>query len=141
MAHGLLLVASIVALAGMPEKAPAPYCLKALRAIEMNAAPQSECFEAIACPINEHGTTFRHSMATNYSQASRAIAAGEIVAPYPEFGTNMVRPGQELHIYVIANGVRIDRSVKAVQAAKAGQKLFVLGSDGRMLSARYETAP
>jgi flagella basal body P-ring formation protein FlgA len=84
---------------------------------------------------------FRHDVHKDYSVVCRPIAAGEIVPVFPEFGADIVRPGQELHIVIASGSVRIDRRVEAMQAARPGQKLFVRDGDGKIFSARYKERP
>jgi hypothetical protein len=46
-----------------------------------------------------------------------------------------VQPGDEIHLTVNAGPVRIDRQVRALQPARAGQRLFVRDADGNTFPA------
>jgi hypothetical protein len=115
-------------------------CLRALVPLVADAIPSSKDFVAIICPSKIAEGAFRYDRANHYTHVARTVAAGEIVSRYPEFGVEMVRPGQRLALVVAQGPVRVVETVEALQPARSGERLFVKTHDGQILSARYESA-
>ena len=114
------------------------HCLQALAPLAQGAIPRSEQFAIVACPPARADAAFHDDSASHATTLARAIAPGEIVAAYPEYGVDMIHPGQSLRLVVVAGAARIERQVEALQPARPGQRLFVKGADGEILSVRYE---
>lgn len=115
-----------------------PACLRVLAAVDAASVPREEAFERVACPDGKLDSPYRHDAASGIARLARAIAPGEVVRAFPEFGLRMVRPGDTLELVSAAGAVRIARDVEALQAARPGQRLFVKARDGQVLSVRYE---
>lgn len=118
--------------------APQAHCLKALAPLAADSVPVSGNFEPADCAAGKAAPAFRYDQAIRSTRLARAIAPGEIVPVYPEFGIDMVRPGQMLQLVVTSGAARIVREVQAMQPARQGQRLFVKSADGQILSVRYE---
>ena len=114
-------------------------CIRALGPVEAGAAPLSASFERSDC-VGRPEPAFRYDPAARAVRARRAIAPGEVVAAYADFGLDSIAPGQPLLLAVMAGGIRVERQVRAVQSVRAGQRLFVRSDDGELMSARYEGA-
>lgn len=112
-------------------------CLKALTVIAAGTVPEDESFAVAACPSRTPAPAFRHDEVARFSRLARDVAAGEIVRRYPEFGSDVVRPGQRLTLVIKAGAISLERQVEALQPARQGQRLFVRASDGQVLSAEY----
>ena len=132
----------ITGIALVPEaRAPREQCLRALSALVAGSVPQTANFTPIKCPPLRPAAAFRYDRMQGSSRLSRSIAQDETVPLFPEFDLNVARPGQKLRMIILMGAVRIERQVEALQTARPGQKLFVQGSDGQVLSARYEDWP
>jgi hypothetical protein len=117
-------------------------CLKVLAPVAAHAAPRPEAFAPVACPQPAPASVYRYDAVYASTMTARALVPGEIVRAFPEFKTRMVRPGDKLVLIGASGGVRIERDVVAIQAARPGQRLFVQASDGKLISVRYdEVAP
>ena len=117
--------------------AHAGHCLKALAPLLQGAAPLSANFTATDCAGPTVAAAFRHDAARGVTLAARNISADEIVPAYPEYGADIVMPGQVLHLVVRSGAARIERQVEALQPARPGQRLFVRSQDGEIISVRY----
>ncbi len=95
-------------------------------------------FAPAPCPKSLPASAYRYDAAYESTVTMRALAPGEIVRAFPEFGARMVRPGDRLVLVGASGGVRIERDVVAIQAARPGQHLFVKAVDGKIISVRYE---
>ena len=140
MGTGAVLVAAIGALASAHggDLAQQPRCLKVLVPLAADTVPVSGDFESADCGGGRIAAAFRYDRANGTTRLSRAVAPGQIVPVYPEFGIGMVQPGQMLQLIVKSGPARIERQVEAMQPARSGQRLFVRSSDGQILSVRYE---
>jgi hypothetical protein len=115
-------------------------CLAALKPLPAHAIPADAAFRQVDCPASGVGRAFAYDAVASVSRVSHAIAAGDIVARYPEFGARMVLPGDTLSLVVVSGSTRIERKVEALQAARPGERLFVRAADGDVLSVQYERA-
>jgi hypothetical protein len=141
MIPALVLLAGVMAGSGQQAAAEAPRCLKALSVLPLGAIAASGDFAPAPCPRGRLLAAFHHDSTQGVSRLSHAVAQGEIVPRFPEFGVSMVQPGQMLSIVVMAGAARIERRVEAMQGVRPGGKLFVRSSDGQILSVRYEARP
>ena len=123
-----------------PAAAQTARCLQALVPLAADSVPQAAQFAPAACPSGAAASAFHHDAALGVTRLARAVVPGEIVAPYPEFGTDMVLPGQMLRLVVASGAARVERQVEALQSARPGQHLFVRAGDGQILSVRYEVS-
>lgn len=64
-----------------------------------------------------------------------------IVPPDAAAQAAPVRPGETISLTTRAGPVRVARDVEALQAARAGQRLFVRAADGTVMSVRYAGSP
>jgi uncharacterized protein YbbK (DUF523 family) len=113
-------------------------CLKVLAPVAAHDVPQPSAFAPAPCPLAALESVYRYDGTQGVSVTARAFAPGEIVRAFPEFAASMVRPGDKLELIGASAGVRIERDVTALQAARAGQRLFVKAADGQIISVRYE---
>jgi hypothetical protein len=130
--------AMIMAALGGHAAMAAPHCLQARAPLAVGAIPLSEQFAPADCPAAPGEGAFHYDRASGTTTLARAVAQGEIVPVYPEYGADMIHPGQMLHLVVVAGAARIERQVEALQPARPGQRLFVKSADGKILSVRYE---
>ncbi|HEY0302459.1 MAG TPA: hypothetical protein VGC36_14035 [Rhizomicrobium sp.] len=133
-------VGMLAGFSGADSAAPSAHanrCLRALAPLAQGGVPRAAGFAPAACPDEHVAAAFRRDAVRAFTVAARPIALGEIVPAYPDFGADMVVPGQRLHLVVRAGAVRIERQVEALQPARRGQRLFVRCSDGEILSVRY----
>lgn len=138
MAAAVVLVTAMLAAS---QAAPAPRaqdCLRALVSVESGSIPRSDAFERIACPDAKADNPYRYDTAQGVARLAHPLAQGDVVRSFPEFGLEMIRPGDTLELVSAAGAVRIERDVEALQAARPGQRLFVRARDGAVLSVRYE---
>ncbi len=115
-------------------------CLRAVVAVQVDSVPRSDEFVPTGCERGQGGAVYRYDRSSGITRLARAIAAGETVPRFPEFGIDMVRPGQILYLLVVSGPVTIERKVQALQAARPGQRVFVETGDGEIVSARYQEA-
>lgn len=115
-------------------------CVAARHAVAAGAVAQDGDFAVAPCSADrEHA--FRYDASAGASRTRRAIAAGEVLAAFPEFGVDRVLPGDRLTLVVAAGPVTVSREVEAVQAARGGQRLFVRTAEGELFSVRYAGRP
>jgi hypothetical protein len=112
-------------------------CLTALVAMAEGSVPESSGFTPAPCPAARLSATFHRDNSSGVTRLSRAVAPGDIVPAYPEYGVDMIFPGQTLHLIVVSGATRVERQVEALQPARPGQRLFVRGSEGEIFSVRY----
>jgi hypothetical protein len=105
--------------------------------VTAESVPRSGDFVRVGCPSGGVERAFRRDNTTGVTRLSRAVSAGETVPSYPEYGIDMIEPGQNLRLVVIMGAARIERQVEALQPARPGQRLFVRSDDGEVLSVRY----
>jgi hypothetical protein len=115
-------------------------CLRVRIAIAPDSVPDAVDFEPAACAAYRAAPAYRYDSAAHITRAARVLMPGELVGAYPEFGADIVRPGQILKLIAQSGAVRIVREVQAIQLARPGERLFVKSSDGQVFSARYEAA-
>ncbi len=137
---GVLVLATTVAsqMPALSGDVPPSRCLESLVSIEAGVVPSSRQFAHAACGQGQPRPAFQHAPDGSCSRTTRAIAQSEIVSRFPEYGIDLVCPGEKLTVVIASGPVRIMREVTAKQAAWPGQRLFVETSDGQVLSARYE---
>lgn len=116
----------------------APRCLKALAPVLTDAIPLSREFVPADCPVGRLAAAFRYDTGQHSSRVIRNIAGNEIVSSYPEFGAMKIMPGESLVLVATYGPVRVERAVRAMQAARPRQRLFVKAQDGQVISVRYE---
>lgn len=133
----LVLAAMAVALPAPPSREPPP-CLRAIAALDAGSTSDAAGFERVACPDRRLASAFRYDESRRSIRLSRPLARGDIVPAYPEFALAAVRSGDRLTLISVAGPVRIERQVEALQAARAGERLFVRSPDGQVFAARYE---
>jgi hypothetical protein len=133
----VLMVAGSAAAASRPLEAPLGTCLKTVVPQQAGSLPNSADFIEVACPPDLRRTAFSYDRVRRFTRISREIEAGEIVHRYPEFGRDMVKPGDRLMLVVSSGPVRVEQVVTALQAAQRGTRLFVRRSDGTVLSTEY----
>ncbi len=138
-AVGLAALAAPAALAAAPAAHPL-LCLRALAPLSAGDIPSSDRFASADCAGRSIAPAFRRDAGSGVTRLARAVAPGEVVAPYPEYGVDMVLPGQSLRLVVVAGAARIERQVEALQPARPGQRFFVRSADGEILSVRFEKA-
>jgi len=136
-AAGSLLLAHVVD-EPVPVSSP-KRCLRALLTLSPNEVPSPKSFERTECPSGGVSAAFRYDRVHGTSRTSRAVSEGEIVRAFPEFGTDLVLPGDVLHLVIVSGFVRIERQVEAMQSARSGQRLFVKGQNGEILSVLYKS--
>ena len=113
-------------------------CLLTLSPVAGDSVPPAESFARTPCPHDAVATPWRYDGGRKVTVASRALTAGEILRPYPEFGVAMLRPGDKVRLVSTAGAVRVERDVEALQPARPGERLFVRSGDGEVMSVRYE---
>lgn len=116
-------------------------CLRAKVALVKDSVPDSANFEPAPCDAKNIARVWRHDRSSDSTRVAQDISAGEIVPSFPEFGGEVVRPGQMLQLVVTVGNVRVAREVEAMQTARPGQRLFVKSRDGQILSVSYEVSP
>jgi hypothetical protein len=114
-------------------------CLISVAAIPRNSVPRSDEFSPAPCGNNRVQGAFRYDRSSGASRLARDLAAGDVVERFPEYGADMVLPGQHLNLVVEIGNVRVERQVEALQSARPGERLFVKGDDGQILSVRFES--
>jgi hypothetical protein len=114
-----------------------PRCLKVLKPLAADSVPASVDFAPTDCTSDKVGEAFRYDPIGKATRLARPVAAGDVVSVYPEFGVDMVMPGERLRLVVASGQARIEREVEALQSARPGQRLFVRTADGEILSVRY----
>lgn len=67
--------------------------------------------------------------------AVRDLQPGEVLSGAPSSTLAAVRPGDRLFLSIRVGPVTVEREVEAVQAARAGEAVFVRGADGRVFQA------
>lgn len=112
--------------------APPTNCIRALHAVTAGAIPTGEDVAPSPCTAPQPAA-FRFDPAARTVRAIRDLADGD-VAPAPRFALASVRPGQRLFLKTQAGPVTVDREVEAVQAARAGQSVFVRAAGGEMFA-------
>jgi hypothetical protein len=115
-------------------------CLISTAAIPQNSVPRSDEFSPAPCGKDEIQAAFRYDRSSGVSRLARDLAAGDVVERFPEYGADMVLPGQHLKLVVKIGNVRVERQVEALQRARPGERLFVEGGDGQILSVRFESS-
>lgn len=113
-------------------------CLKAIVPLAAGDVPVSSQFAEVRCPARRIAPTFRYDRIHRITRVARGVAHGEIVRIFPEFGRDLVRPGQQLILVVSTGQVRVEQPVEAMQTAAPRQRLFVRRKDGRVISTVYE---
>jgi flagella basal body P-ring formation protein FlgA len=113
-------------------------CLKVLAPVAAHQVPPPEAFSPAPCTQPAPAPAYRYDEMHGFTVTTRMLAPGETVAAFPEFGARMVRPGDKLVLVGASGGVRIEREVVAMQAARPSQRLFVKTTDGEIISVRYE---
>jgi hypothetical protein len=134
----LLLAATFAGLSGAGASSAAPHCLRALASLSRGSIPRSGAFALADCGNTAPQRAFHYDRSLGATRLTRDLSAGDIVAPFPEFGEDMVLPGQPLELVVAIGDVRVARQVVALQEARPGERLFVRSADGEILSVRYE---
>lgn len=112
-------------------------CLRVVEPVGAGEFPKSEAFVEAECPAGSIDHAFAYDRMKRVTHAARKLAPGEIVLSYPEFGRQMVRPGERLVLVVVSGPVRIEQTVEALQSAKPGSRLFVKRADGEVISTEY----
>lgn len=112
-------------------------CLRALVPLAAGEIADLRTFETTPCSGDAMAPAFRYDAAAQSVRVARSVAAGEVVQQYSNFDRSAVAPRARLHLVVLAGGVRIERDVDALQAARPGQRLFVRTNDGAVLSVTY----
>ncbi len=125
-------------LAAQSAEADVPACLRVLAPLAVDAIAATDAFTPADC-AGEMRAPFHFDRAGGVTRLARALAPGDIVPRYPEYGIAMVRPGQVLKLVVAVGAVRIERDVEAMQPARPGQHLFVKSQDGQIISVLYES--
>jgi flagella basal body P-ring formation protein FlgA len=115
-------------------------CLRVRVPIAANVFPDAASFESVACAATQVVPAFDHDATAQITRTARILLPGEIVPLYPEFGADIIRPGETLQLVARSGAVRIVRQVQALQSARSGERLFVKSNDGQIFSARYEAA-
>jgi hypothetical protein len=114
------------------------HCLRVVAPLSQDSIPRSDAFERAGCEGAQPSRAFRYDRSRGVSQLTRSLAAGDVVAPFPEYGEDVALPGQMLNLVVAIGNVRVERQVEALQEARPGERLFVRSRDGQILSVRYE---
>jgi len=120
---------------------PSSGCLAVRAPLAAGTIADTKDFDRSDCLPGKLAGAFVYDRVALATRISRNLSAGEIVPSFPEFGENVVLPGQKLKLISAFGAVRIEREVEAVQEARPGQRLFVRSADGQVVSARYEDAP
>lgn len=141
MITSIVVLTAIGLLHGAPAQLAPAHCLRAQSYQAADSIPVSLNFVPSECPQARPAPAFRYDPATRSSRLSRAIADNEVVSSFPEFGQELVQPGQAIAILIVLGKTRIERRVEALQTARPGQSLFVRGSNGQIFSVRYENRP
>jgi flagella basal body P-ring formation protein FlgA len=110
-------------------------CMRPVRDIAAGTPLAARDFEHADCPAKAPRAAFSYDARRGAARASRDIAAGEAVAALPAFALADVSPGQKLYVSVRVGPVVVEREVEALQSGRAGGRIFVKGSDGRVFSA------
>lgn len=134
-----LLVANMVA--GTPSSLAVPNkvgCLRALEPLAEDQVPTSAEFAPADCVGTEGTRAYWYDRSRHTTRLVRQLEKGEIVAAFPEYGKDIVVPGQTLALVSSVGVVRVERQVEALEEARPGQRLFVRSTDGDVLSVRYE---
>jgi hypothetical protein len=90
---------------------------------------------AVTCARASKDQPLRFDKMIGAVRAARDIPVGETVGPAPATALAAVIPGQPLFLKVHIGPVVVTRQVEAIQAAKAGQSVFVKANDGAVFSA------
>jgi len=130
-----LLLAAVLTVAMQP--AQAADCLRAEYAIPAGAIAKTDAFAPAACGTKS-ANPFRYDAERGVTVTAQALAPGEIVARYPEFGIAELAPGDTMELEARAGGVLVARKVEVMQRARPGQRVFVKAADDSILSVAYE---
>lgn len=133
MLAGGMTLAILTAAAASP--APGAPCLRALRPLPAGEAPTAADFAPAACGPRPPRPAFVLDTRSRTARSARDLAEGEIVPALPSFAFAAVRPGQAVWIETRVGPVVVQRQVQAVQAARAGQRVFVKDAAGAVFAA------
>jgi hypothetical protein len=112
-------------------------CVRAVRPIAAGAVPSRDDFDLVPCEAASP-RSFRYEASLRTVRTVRAVAEGEVVRPWPDFGSDRIAAGQSLTLKAFIGPVSVEREVVAAQSALPGQHVFVRNSDGAVQSVRYE---
>jgi hypothetical protein len=115
-------------------------CLRVLSPVAEDAVPAPSQFAPAICGRSIVARAFRYDRSEHATRAARALAFGDIVRRYPEYGVAAIVPGEALTLVAVSGVARVERRVEALQEARTGQRVFVKSRDGQVLSVRYEAS-
>jgi len=111
-------------------------CMRLTAPLAAGASPRAADLEPAPCGARVTPRAFYFDR--GFARASHNLEAGTTVAALPTSAVAGVRPGDAILLFARVGPVAIERRVTAVQAAGAGQPVFVRGEDGEVFSAMPE---
>lgn len=132
-----MLAPVVLALALTTTGTQTPSCLQVARPLAAGVLVTGGDFARVPCPAAVDAA-FRYDRQLRAARTARDLATGEIVRDLPAFAFADVRPGDRLVVQARAGVVVIERQVVAVQAARAGQRLFVRTPDGAVFAVKLD---
>jgi len=128
-------LATMLALAALPVRAGD--CLRVRHAIPAGAIAKTDAFVPAVC-ADKSANPFRYDAQRGVSVTAQALAPGDVVPRYPDYGAQALSPGDTMELEARAGGILVARKVDVLQRARPGQRLFVRAEDGSILSVTYE---
>jgi len=116
-------------------------CLGVLRPIEAGAVLHTTDFAETPCNGGSVLPSFVWDSALRTVRSGRALKSGELVPRFAGYGTTRVYAGDSLALESRTGSVTVQRSVTALQSARAHERLLVRTGDGTVLSAPLEVRP
>lgn len=114
-----------------------PTCLRATQAMAAGTVPPASGFVAADCGESRPATAMRYDTALRTVRLARALQPGDVVAGIAPGLMADIMPGQALYVVSRVGPVVVQRRVEALQPANPGQRLFVRGGDGKVMSVLY----
>lgn len=105
------------------------HCSQVVRPLRHGTFAGATDLTPARCPSIRPRSAFRYDPSAGAARATRDLTAGEVVPELPTFALPTVVPGQSIVLEVRIGAVRVARPVRALQAARPGQRLFVRAAD------------
>lgn len=110
-------------------------CLRILEPVSAGAGLRAGQVEPAPCGSQLARRATYYDRRSNVTRAARSLTPGETIAAAPAASLVGVEAGAEVTLTARVGPVVIERQVTAVQAARPGEPVFVVGDDGRAFAA------
>lgn len=110
-------------------------CLRILEPVAAGAGLRADQVEPTVCGSPPALRATYYDRRANLTRAARALAKGETIAAAPAASLVGVETGASITLKARVGPVAIERQVTAVQAARPGEQVFVVGDDSRPFAA------